>query len=143
MKRAPSAAPSQRQLRVGEEIRHALASTFMREELHDPALQGVSLTFSEVRVSPDLKNATVFFLPLGGEEVGAIAKGLGRAAPHLRSLLAKQLRLRVVPRLSFVADESFARAESIDRLLRKVGPIAPADPDDEREDPDDGAAPHR
>ena len=149
MKRAPSAPPSQRQLRVGEEIRHSLAAIFMREELHDPALQGASVTFSEVRVSPDLKNATVFFLPLGGEDTAPIAKGLGRAAPHLRSLLARQLRLRVVPRLSFVADESFARAESIDRLLRQVGPIPPAAPDDapddasgdEREDPDDGAAP--
>lgn len=139
MRRSPSAAPSQRQLRVGEEIRHALASIFMREELHDPALQGVSLTFSEVRVSPDLKNATVFFLPLGGEDVGPIAKGLGRAAPHLRSLLAQQLRLRVVPRIGFVADESFARAESIDRLLRRVGPIPPAEEDGE--EPDDGAPP--
>ncbi|MGF1627016.1 MAG: 30S ribosome-binding factor RbfA [Alphaproteobacteria bacterium] len=136
MKRASSHEPTQRQLRVGEEIRHALALIFSREELHDPTLQGVSLTFSEVRVSPDLKNATVFFLPLGGQDVDPIAKGLVRATPHLRGLLAKLVRLRLVPRLRFIPDQSFAQAEAIDRLLRRVGPIAPAD-DDETDGPQD------
>lgn len=120
MTRNTSAAPTQRQLRVGEEIRHALAEIFAREELHDPALHGVSLTFTEVRISPDLKNATVFFMPLGGGDVALVTKGLGRAAPHLRSLLGRQVRLRSVPRLKFVADDSFARAEAIDRVLRRV-----------------------
>ncbi len=132
MKRAPTAAASQRQLRVGEEIRHALAMIFMREELREPALHGASLTFSEVRVSPDLRNATVFFLPLGGRDVEAIADGLKRASPHIRVLLNQHLRLRGLPRLKFVADESFAYAESIDRLLREVGPIAPEDQDEDR-----------
>ncbi|MEZ5668414.1 MAG: 30S ribosome-binding factor RbfA [Alphaproteobacteria bacterium] len=131
MRKNPAGLPSQRQLRVGEEIRHALASIFMREELHDPALQGVSLTISEVRISPDLKNATVFFLPLGGHDVGPIAQGLGRAAPHLRTLLGHHLRLRALPRLRFVPDESFDHADSIDRLLRRV---APASDDGEAED---------
>ena len=127
MKKAPSAEPSQRQLRVGEEIRHALATIFMREELHDPALQGVSLTFTEVRISPDLKNATVFFLPLGGRDLDAIVKGLSRAAPHIRSLLNKHVRLRALPRLKFLPDESYDYAEGIDRLLRQIGPIGPED----------------
>lgn len=145
MRKAPSTAPSQRQLRVGEEIRHALATIFMREELHDPALQGVSLTFSEVRVSPDLKNATVFFLPLGGQDAASVARGLGRAAPHLRGLLARHVRLRVLPRLSFVADESFERAESIDRLLRRVAASRPetdgTEGGDGEGEPDDGTPP--
>jgi len=143
MKRAPSHAPTQRQLRVGEEIRHALALIFAREELHDPALQGASLTFSEVRVSPDLKNATVFFLPLGGQDTDPIAKGLVRATPHLRGLLAKLVRLRLVPQLKFVPDESFAQADKIDRLLRQVGPIPPADDDPADDDPADDREPGR
>ena len=137
MTRNPAAGPSQRQLRVGEEIRHALAEIFAREALHDPALHDVSLTFSEVRISPDLKNATVFFLPLGGGEIDAIRKGLGRAAPHIRGLLGRHVRLRVLPRLKFVPDESFARAETIDRVLRRV---AEAHPGDLADDADDGAA---
>lgn len=136
MKRSPAAAPTQRQLRVGEEIRHALVSILMREELHDPALQGVSLTISEVRISPDLKNATVFFLPLGGEDIETVTKGLGRAAPHLRGLLNNHIRLRGLPRLKFVPDESFAYAESIDRLLREVGPIPDEAPEDDGQEPE-------
>ena len=120
MTRNPTAAPSQRQLRVGEEIRHSLAEIFAREALHDPALQGVSLTFTEVRMSPDLRIATVFFLPLGGGDVALVAKGLGRAAPHLRGLLGRMVRLRNVPQLKFLADHSFARAEAINQLLRRV-----------------------
>lgn len=80
--------PSQRQLRVAEEIRHILAGVLMRGELHDPLVAGVSVTVSEVRISPDLKNATVFALPLAGSNVEDVLKGLNRSSPFLRSQVA-------------------------------------------------------
>src|SRR5215813_4749202 len=86
--------PSQRQLRVAEEIRHILAGILMRGELRDPALAGVSVTVSEVRISPDLKNATVFSLPFGKGSVTDVLKGLNRSAPYLRSQVGQALNLR-------------------------------------------------
>jgi ribosome-binding factor A len=110
--------PSQRQLRVGEEIRHVLAGVMMRGELHDPALAGVSVTITEVRISPDLKNATVFSLPLAGTKVGEVLKGLNRSAPFLRSQVGKAMQLRYAPTLTFVADKSFDEAHHIEELLK-------------------------
>jgi len=109
---------SQRQLRVGEEIRHILAGILMRGELRDPGLAGVSVTVSEVRVSPDLKNATAFAMPLGGGQLEPVLEALNRTAPHLRSQVAKALQLRHAPALSFVADRSFDEAHHIEELLR-------------------------
>ena len=113
-----SRAPSVRQLRVGEEIRHCLAGIFGRGDLHDPALAGSSLTVSEVRISPDLRNATVFVMPLGGANIETAIEALTRAAPFLRGQLGKQLRLRYLPTLTFRADPSFAAANRIDEILR-------------------------
>jgi ribosome-binding factor A len=110
--------PSQRQLRVAEEIRHILAGVLMRGELHDPLVAGVSVTVSEVRISPDLKNATVFALPLAGSKVEDVLKGLNRSSPFLRSQVAHALRLRYAPTLTFVEDTSFDEATHIDELLR-------------------------
>lgn len=110
--------PSQRQLRVAEEIRHILAGLLMRGELRDPALVGVSVTVSEVRISPDLKNATVFAMPLGGAHVGDVLKGLNRSAPYLRSQVGHAMQLRYAPMLTFVEDKSFDEAHHIDELLR-------------------------
>ena len=110
--------PRQRQLRVAEEIRHLLAGVLMRGELRDPALAGVSITISEVRISPDLKNATVFSLPLGGEQVENVMKGLNRSAPYLRSQVGQALQLRYAPSLTFVPDRSFDEARHIEELLR-------------------------
>jgi ribosome-binding factor A len=110
--------PSQRQLRVGEEIRHVLAGVMMRGELHDPALDGVSVTISEVRISPDLKNAKVFSLPLAGTKVADVMKGLNRCAPFLRAQVGKAMQLRYAPTLTFVADTSFDEAHHIEELLR-------------------------
>lgn len=109
--------PSQRQLRVGEEIRHTLSAIFTRGELRDPDLHDVSLTITEVRVSPDLKNATAFVVPLGGGPSDETLAALKRAAPFLRGQIAKDLRLRHAPRISFQPDTSFDYAERIDRLL--------------------------
>lgn len=110
--------PSQRQLRVGEAIRHELSSILMRQEFRDPGLQDITVTVTEVRVSPDLRNASAFVAPLGGERVPEVLAGLRRAAPFLRGAVGKALRLRHVPALRFEYDESFDQANRIDTLLR-------------------------
>ncbi|MBI1364449.1 MAG: 30S ribosome-binding factor RbfA [Alphaproteobacteria bacterium] len=109
--------PSQRQLRAGELIRHALVEILQREDLREPALEGVSITVSEVRASPDLKQATVFCAPLGGGHEAEVTAALNRVAPHLRRLLGRKIEMRYTPALKFRADESFAEAERIDALL--------------------------
>ncbi len=111
--------PSQRQLRVGEALRHALSDVLKRSNLRDPAFRNISITVTEVRASPDLKNATAFVMPLGGEAAEAIVEALGRAAPFLRSAIAQQVELRHVPRLQFKVDRSFGQADHIDALLRQ------------------------
>lgn len=108
--------PSQRQLRVGEEIRHTLADVFRRGEFRDPALMDLNVTVSEVRISPDLKNATVFVMPLGGSKPELVA-GLNRASAFLRTQVAHEMRLPYAPRLAFQLDTSFDYAEKIDRLM--------------------------
>ena len=90
----PAKEPTQRQLRVGEEIRHALAGLITRGELHDPALFDVPLTVTEVRLTPDLKAATAFVMPLGGAGIEEVLAGLKRAAPWLRGRIGREVRLR-------------------------------------------------
>ena len=114
----PKTGPSQRQLRVAEEIRHILAGILLRGDLRDAALVGVSVTVSEVRISPDLKNATVYSLPFGKASVAEVMKGLNRSAPYLRSQVGQALSLRYAPILTFVPDLSFDEAKHIDELLR-------------------------
>lgn len=113
--------PSQRQLRAGELVRHALVEIFQREDLRDPALHGLSITITEVRMTPDLKQATVFCAPLGAsiddEKHPEIVKALNHAAPHLRHLLGERIDMKFTPALSFRSDESFAEARRIDELL--------------------------
>src|ERR1700741_3544753 len=106
--------PSQRKLRVAEETRHILAGILLRGDLRDPALAGVSITVSEVRISPDLKNATVYSLPFGKASVSEVMKGLNRSAPYLRSQVGHGLNLRYTPTLTFVPDSSFDEAKHID-----------------------------
>ena len=114
---------SQRQLRVGEQIRHVLADLLARDEVRDPDVAGRSVTVTEVRVSPDLRNATAFVLPFGGAgDDDAVIAGLDRAGPYLRGRIAKQLRLRYAPSLSFVRDDGFDRAARIDALLGDAAP---------------------
>lgn len=112
-----SKGPSQRQLRAGELLRHALVEIFQREELREPALAGVSLTVSEVRTSPDLKQATVFVAPLGGGHQSEVVAALNRLAPYLRGLLGRRIEMKFTPALKFLSDESFAEARRIDELL--------------------------
>ncbi len=118
MDRRAERGPSQRQLRVGEELRHALAWILERGEVRDPDLKGVSVTVTEVRVSPDLRKATVFVFPLGGGETEAVVTGLTRARPFLRRKVANAVRLKFVPDIRFRADSSFDEARRIDALLR-------------------------
>ncbi|MCC6467120.1 MAG: 30S ribosome-binding factor RbfA [Alphaproteobacteria bacterium] len=112
----------QRPLRVGEELRHALARLLERGVLRDPALAGLSITVTEVRVSPDLKNATAFVTPLGGVGGTEAVKALNHAGAHLRGLMATEVRLRYTPRLRFVLDTSFDNASRIERVLKEIAP---------------------
>lgn len=111
--------PGQRQLRVGEEIRHVLARLLARGDLRDPALTGRTLTVTEVRVSPDLKNATAFVVPLGGAGMEDAVAALNRAAGFLRSQLGREMTLRYVPRLSFAPDRSFDQAGRVEEILAR------------------------
>lgn len=108
---------SVRQLRVGEELRHILAEILMRGDLRDPDLIGRSITVSEVRVSPDMRNATAFVLPLGGGDEDVVVAALGRAATFLRNEVGRKLHLKYLPNLSFLRDTSFDTARDIDKLL--------------------------
>ena len=110
-------APNQRQLRVGEEIRHVLAQLLRPGELRDPALRDANITVSEVRISPDLRNATAYVIPLAGANANEIMAGLKRSAPFLKSRLAREVDLRYVPNLVFAFDNSFDSAERIAGLL--------------------------
>jgi ribosome-binding factor A len=114
----PSAkAPTQRQLRVAEEIRHVLAGIFQRGEIRDPVLADVLITVTEVRVSPDLTKATAFVTRLGRSDVADKLPALRHAAPFLRRELAKALRLRYAPEVSFQADTSIDYAMHINDVL--------------------------
>ncbi len=115
---------SQRQLRVGEELRHALARVFARGDIRDPALAGVNLTVTEVRVSPDLKNATAFVVPLGSVESGSAeleqtVAALNRAAGFLRGVLAGEVELRHAPRIAFQTDETFDQVDRVGEILSR------------------------
>ena len=117
MNKRGARAPSQRQLRVAEELRHVLARVIERDEFYDPGLAGVPVTVSEVRISPDLKKATAFVLPLGGGDSSSLLQALSRAAPFLRRRIGQEMTLRHVPTLSFQADPSFDEAQRIQELL--------------------------
>jgi ribosome-binding factor A len=124
----------QRRLRVGEELRHALVRILREGELRDPALAGASITISEVRLSPDLRNATVFVMPLGGARAAEILAGLRRSAPVVKGRLAQAIALRYVPNLSFALDQSFDQAARITELLRRPEVERDLHPPDERDD---------
>ena len=127
--------PSQRQLRVGEELRHVLANVFEKGVVRDPGLAGVSVTVSEVRVGADLRSATVFVVPLGGGNAEAMLNALARARSFLRRRVAEEVRFKFVPDLVFRLDPSFDEAEHIEQLLRD--PAVARDLDRSRE-PDTG-----
>jgi ribosome-binding factor A len=129
--RPDSSAAGQRQLRVGELIRHALAEALQRGDIHDPAFEGVIVTVPEVRMTPDLKTATVFVVPLGGKGGDDIIDAFERNSRYLRGVIAKKVNLRYAPTLRFRLDQSFDEGDRIDALLRS--PEVRRDLDDDTE----------
>jgi ribosome-binding factor A len=116
--RNEGAGPSQRQLRVGEALRHAIADILFRNEIQDPDLAGVSVTITQVKPSPDMRHATVYCEPLGGENAEVIIKALNRHKGFLRGEMGHRLTMKFTPELRFVEDASFAEALKIDTILR-------------------------
>ncbi len=139
MSKGESKAPSQRQLRVGEELRHALAWILERGELRDPGLSGLTVTVTEVRISPDLRNATAFVIPLGGGGTTDVVDALNRAEPFVRRKIAKAVKLKYLPGLNFIADPSFDEARRINDLLADPGVARDLAPDDGTGGQDNGA----
>lgn len=110
--------PSQRQLRVGEMLRHALSQILLRGEIRDPELEGVSVTVTQVKPSGDMRHATAFVEPLGGRNAKEIVAALNRHKAFLRGEMGRMIELKFTPELRFVEDTSFAEAERIENLLK-------------------------
>src|SRR4051812_22816138 len=128
--------PSQRQLRVGEALRHALAQVLREHEIRDSDLDGVSVTVTQVKPSPDMRYATVYCEPLGGKNAKAIVAALNRHKGFLRGEMGHRITMKFTPELRFVEDESFAEAEKIETILKspEVQRDLTATHDDEEED---------
>lgn len=115
------AAPSHRQLRVGEQIRHIIAETLLRGHFRDPVLlDGASVSVTEVRISPDLRHATAYVMTLGGQDIDAVLPALNAAAPVFQKDVNAKTELRCTPKIRFVLDETFANADKIETLLRTL-----------------------
>jgi ribosome-binding factor A len=109
---------SQRQLRVGELVRHVLADLFARGEVHDPVIEGHLITVSEVRVTADLRLATIYVMPLGGQDIELVTTALDRNKRFLRGEIARRINLKFAPEIRFAIDPRFDEADRIERLLR-------------------------
>lgn len=132
-RRSGPKAPSQRMLRVGELVRHALADVLTRGEVMDPVLEGHVITVPEVRMSPDLKLATAYVMPLGGNDKDAVLAALEKNRKQLRMLAVKRMELKSAPDLRFRLDDSFDRGAHIDELLRSPEVARDLDKDDDGE----------
>ncbi len=110
--------PSQRQLRVGEMLRHALSEIFYRNEIRDADLDGVSVTITQVKPSGDMRHATVFVEPLGGQNAEKIVAALNRHKAFIRGEMGHRITLKFTPELRFIEDHSFAEAQKIEDILR-------------------------
>lgn len=134
--------PSQRQLRVGELLRHALSEILSRGDVRDPELDGVSVTVTQVLPSADMRHATVYCEPLGGRNAGPVIAALNRHKGFVRGLMGRMIALKFTPELRFVEDTSFAEAERIEGLLKSPrvrADLATAPHVDDDEGDDDGA----
>jgi ribosome-binding factor A len=116
--REHSAGSSQRQLRVGELIRHELAAMLSRGDIHDPVVEAHMITVPEVRMSPDLRLATIYVMPLGGRDVKDVVAALERNKRYVRGEIARRVNLKFAPEIRFRIDERFDEAERIEKLLR-------------------------
>jgi ribosome-binding factor A len=110
--------PSQRALRVGELIRHAMSEMLTRGDVHDPVLEGHLITVPEVRMTPDLRLATIYVMPLGGRDIEEVLEALERNSRFLRGEIAHHVNLKFAPEIRFRVDERFGEAERIEKLLR-------------------------
>ena len=119
MKRSP-AEPSQRQLRVGEQIRHIIAETMRRGSFNEEILIDSNLSVSEVRISPDLKHATAYVMTLGGANMDEVVSALNKDKNVFKKDIARNAGLRFTPTIRFIADNSFDEAEKIENILREI-----------------------
>src|SRR5262245_27745395 len=110
--------PSQRQLRVGELVRHTLSELFTRGDVHDEVIQGHLITVPEVRMTADLRLATIYVMPLGGRDTEEVLAALDRNKKYLRGEIARRVNLKFAPEIRFRIDERFDEAERIEKLLR-------------------------
>jgi ribosome-binding factor A len=134
-----------RPLKVGETVRHALVQVLSRGEVHDLALQRHNITVTEVKMSPDLRHAHVFFTPFGGGDEISVLSDLKRCNPRLRTAVAQLVKLRYAPELHFQIDTSFGHADRIEEMLQSESvardlSLSPSDDDDDDEDDDDISA---
>ena len=138
--RSSAAGPSQRQLRAGELMRHALVEILMAQEITDPDIAGVSITLTEVRMSPDLRHATVFVEPLGGgEQARTVVKALNRHHKFLRGRLGHAIDMKFTPELKFLHDETFDEAARISAIFadpKVAQDLKPREPSDSWKDQD-------
>ncbi|HEV2562153.1 MAG TPA: 30S ribosome-binding factor RbfA [Rhizomicrobium sp.] len=135
---SPNIGPTQRQLRVGEMLRHALSEILIRGDVRDPELNGVPITITQVKPSPDMRHATVFCEPLGGKNAKEVIEALNRHRGFIRGLMGKMIELKFTPDLRFVEDTSFAEAEKIENLLkssRVKRDLAKPEPEDDGDEP--------
>ena len=111
---------SQRQLRVGEELRHLISNALLRESFYDQIIENNDITITEVNVSPDLKNAKVYIMPLGGENKFEVLDSLNKANGRIKKLISNNINLRQIPKLQFRIDETFEYAKNIENILQKI-----------------------
>ena len=111
---------SQRQLRVGEELRHLISSALLRETFYDQVIENNTITITEVNVSPDLKNAKVYIMPLGGENKLEVLDSLNKSNGRIKKLISSNINLRQIPKLQFKIDETFEYAKNIENILQKI-----------------------
>jgi ribosome-binding factor A len=130
--REQSAGGSQRQLRVGELIRHEFADMLVRGEVHDPVIQTHMITVPEVRMSPDLRLATIYIMPLGGKDAEKVLEAMERNKRYVRGEIGRRVNLKFAPEIRFRIDERFDEAERIEKLLRT--PVIQRDLADEKDE---------
>jgi ribosome-binding factor A len=132
--REGTAEPSQRALRVGELVRHAMAEMLTRGDVHDPVIEGHLITVPEVRMTPDLRLATIYVMPLGGRDLDAVLAAFERNKKYLRGEIAHRVNLKFAPDIRFRIDERFAEAERIERILRTAEVRRDLDPSKDEHD---------
>jgi ribosome-binding factor A len=135
--RLPGSGPSQRQLRAGELVRHALAEILMRGEIHDPIIETHLITVPEVRMSTDLRLATIYVMPLGGRDEAEVLAALERSKRYLRGEIARRVNMKFAPDIRFRIDERFQEAARIEQLLRSPDVARHSGKDAAEDEPDE------